>query len=177
MLNLSLCAYLFPPIQWESDIKRILIVKQKYDDSINDDIISMIRFLADEKQSTVYMEPDVHRKLLDKDSNLGLHTYDEEDRKHLHAMIDLIIVCGGDGTMLHAASMFPTAVPPILAFNTGSIGFLTSFATISNYRSVLENVFTGKTFISIRMRLTCRVHRAQLDSTSSPSSSETPAAE
>jgi NAD+ kinase len=107
------------------------------------------------------MEPDVCRKFVEKDPSLQLLTYDDEEKKHLHAIIDLVIVCGGDGTMLHAASQFPTAVPPMLAFNTGSIGFLTSFATLSNFKSVLENVFTGRTFLSIRMRLTCRVNREQ----------------
>src|SRR5690606_21372262 len=44
----------------------------------------------------------------------------------LHRKTDLVLTLGGDGTILHAASLFSTtkAVPPMLAFSMGSLGFL-----------------------------------------------------
>jgi NADH kinase len=45
---------------------------------------------------------------------------------------DLMIVAGGDGTMLRASSLFPsldTAPPPILPFSLGTLGFLLPFPT------------------------------------------------
>jgi NAD kinase len=44
------------------------------------------------------------------------------------SQIDLVITIGGDGTMLHAAGLFPAAPPPICSFFSGNahfpIGFL-----------------------------------------------------
>lgn len=33
---------------------------------------------------------------------------------------------GGDGVILHASNLFRDAVPPVVSFNLGSLGFLTS---------------------------------------------------
>lgn len=42
--------------------------------------------------------------------------------------IDLVIALGGDGTVLHVASLFKQAAcPDILGFNLGTIGFLLPF--------------------------------------------------
>lgn len=42
--------------------------------------------------------------------------------------IDLIVTLGGDGTILHAASLFKVgAVPPVLSFSMGTLGFLLPF--------------------------------------------------
>ena len=42
--------------------------------------------------------------------------------------IDLVITLGGDGTILHASSLFKTgAVPPVLSFSMGTLGFLLPF--------------------------------------------------
>ena len=50
----------------------------------------------------------------------------------LHRTVDAIITLGGDGTILHAASLFSsTYVPPILSFSLGTLGFLLPFSTSS----------------------------------------------
>ena len=42
--------------------------------------------------------------------------------------VDLIVTLGGDGTILHAASLFKVgAVPPVLSFSMGTLGFLLPF--------------------------------------------------
>lgn len=38
---------------------------------------------------------------------------------------------GGDGVILHASNLFKGAVPPIVSFNLGSLGFLTSHTVSS----------------------------------------------
>lgn len=41
---------------------------------------------------------------------------------------DLIISCGGDGTLLHISSIFQSEkCPPVLPFSLGSLGFLSTF--------------------------------------------------
>jgi len=62
-----------------------------------------------------------------------LHEQDEcvdvDIHGELHRTVDAIITLGGDGTILHAASLFSsTYVPPILSFSLGTLGFLLPFS-------------------------------------------------
>ncbi|KAI6168621.1 ATP-NAD kinase-like domain-containing protein [Pisolithus thermaeus] len=71
------------------------------------------------------------------------------------APVDLVITLGGDGTILHAASLFSHgAVPPVLSFSMGTLGFLLPFH-IDDYAKGLKAVFDGKATILHRMRLSC----------------------
>lgn len=45
----------------------------------------------------------------------------------LAEQVDFIITLGGDGTILYVNSLFSAAIPPVLSFNLGSLGFLTPF--------------------------------------------------
>ncbi|KAE9403318.1 ATP-NAD kinase [Gymnopus androsaceus JB14] len=61
----------------------------------------------------------------------------------------------GDGTILHASSLFSSgAVPPVLSFSLGTLGFLLPFH-IDDFAIALESVFQGKATILNRMRLAC----------------------
>lgn len=44
----------------------------------------------------------------------------------LHERVDFVACLGGDGVILHASNLFKGAVPPVVSFNLGSLGFLTS---------------------------------------------------
>lgn len=46
---------------------------------------------------------------------------------------------GGDGVILHASNLFRGAVPPVVSFNLGSLGFLTSH-TVSFLTQLLSFV-------------------------------------
>lgn len=74
--------------------------------------------------------------------------------------ISFVITLGGDGTVLHASTLFQTVVPPIVAFSLGSLGFLTSF-NFEDFRSVLTKALTDGVNTDLRMRFTCRVHDAE----------------
>jgi NADH kinase len=69
--------------------------------------------------------------------------------------IDLVVTLGGDGTILHASSLFSVgAVPPVLSFSMGTLGFLLPFH-IDDFSKALASVFQGKATILNRMRLAC----------------------
>lgn len=54
----------------------------------------------------------------------------------------LVIVLGGDGTLLHAARLFGATNTPILSVNLGSLGFLTE-TPLSDLYTTLENWIRG----------------------------------
>ncbi|KAH6914322.1 NADH kinase [Coprinopsis sp. MPI-PUGE-AT-0042] len=76
--------------------------------------------------------------------------------------IDLVVTFGGDGTILHASSLFSAgAVPPVLSFSLGTLGFLLPFH-MDDYAEALERVFKGKATILNRMRLACAFYDDKL---------------
>lgn len=64
----------------------------------------------------------------------------------------LVVAMGGDGTVLHAASIFADSVVPILGANLGSLGFLTQVGAQSLTRA-LEGLLHDRFTIEERMRL------------------------
>ncbi|RXW21917.1 hypothetical protein EST38_g3927 [Candolleomyces aberdarensis] len=77
--------------------------------------------------------------------------------------IDLVVTLGGDGTILHASSLFSTgAVPPVLSFSLGTLGFLLPFH-IDDFAKALDSVFAGKATMLNRMRLACTFYDAELE--------------
>src|SRR5580704_19200942 len=79
-------------------------------------------------------------------------------RDEIPALSDLLIVLGGDGTLLAAARMLGERQVPILPVNLGGLGFLTS-VTLDDMYPVLEQAITGEARYSERVLLESRVMR------------------
>jgi NAD+ kinase len=71
----------------------------------------------------------------------------------------LLLVLGGDGTMLAAARLAAPRQIPILPINMGSLGFLTSF-TLDELYPALEETLAGNSSISQRVMLHAELVRA-----------------
>ena len=70
----------------------------------------------------------------------------------------LLLVLGGDGTLLAAARVAAPLGIPILPINMGSLGFLTSFKIEEMYPA-LEQVLAGRFSCSERVMLDVELHR------------------
>jgi NAD+ kinase len=79
-------------------------------------------------------------------------------RESLAEKIDLLIVLGGDGTLLSGARAMGNKRVPILAVNLGGLGFLSSVTLDELYPS-LETVLSGGHKISDRMMLEANILR------------------
>jgi NAD+ kinase len=71
----------------------------------------------------------------------------------------LLLVLGGDGTMLAAARMAAPRGIPILPINMGSLGFLTSF-TLDELYPALEETLAGHFSVSQRVMLQAELERS-----------------
>jgi NAD+ kinase len=80
-------------------------------------------------------------------------------RGELVGRCDLIIVLGGDGTLLAAARHARPLEVPILAVNLGGLGFLTA-VTISEIYESLDQIIKGEHQIDCRKMLQIQVMRA-----------------
>jgi NAD+ kinase len=81
-------------------------------------------------------------------------------REDLLRQSDLVIVLGGDGTLLALARTIGESKVPILPVNLGSLGFLTS-VTLEEVFPVLEEVLAEKHRISERVLIETTVFRQQ----------------
>jgi len=73
-------------------------------------------------------------------------------------LVDMVVVLGGDGTLLSVARLIGDLRTPILGVNLGSLGFLTEI-TRSELFPMLEQVVKGDFTVSRRMRLLAIIRR------------------
>ena len=90
-------------------------------------------------------------------SSRGLEVLRDEQEAARGA--DLVLVLGGDGTLIHAARILDGRPAPILGVNMGSLGFLTEVPQAELYQAI-EHVLSGKAETSERMKLRVHLHRA-----------------
>ncbi|HVS89722.1 MAG TPA: NAD(+)/NADH kinase [Candidatus Acidoferrum sp.] len=79
-------------------------------------------------------------------------------RQELANESDLLLVLGGDGTLLAAARVAAPRGIPILPVNMGSLGFLTSF-TLEEMFPALEEALAGRSSVSERVLLRVELDR------------------
>ena len=82
-----------------------------------------------------------------------------QTRDHLGEHADILLVLGGDGTLLAAARVAAPRCIPILPINLGSLGFLTSF-TVDELYPALEETLSGRSSMSERVMLQVELLRA-----------------
>jgi NAD+ kinase len=74
----------------------------------------------------------------------------------LGAAADLLVVAGGDGTILRVVGQLGEAIKPIFGINVGSLGFLTT-ASSATYREAVECLARDRINFSERALLEARV--------------------
>jgi NAD+ kinase len=74
----------------------------------------------------------------------------------LGSMADLLVVAGGDGSILRVIGQLGETIKPIFGINVGSLGFLTSVSS-SNYREAVECIAKDRINFSHRVLLEARV--------------------
>ncbi len=78
----------------------------------------------------------------------------------LGAASDLLVVVGGDGTILHVVGQLGEVIKPIFGINVGSLGFLTC-ANSSAYREAVECIAKDRINFSQRTLLEARIKAAE----------------
>jgi len=80
------------------------------------------------------------------------------DHNSFAELAELVVVLGGDGTLISAARLIGGRDIPILGVNLGSLGFLTEI-TVDELYPLLTDCLEGNFNVSNRMMLDCSVER------------------
>jgi NAD+ kinase len=96
---------------------------------------------------------------LDADTAAAVGEISSYPRATIPALVDFIMVLGGDGTLLSVARLLEEHDVPILGINMGSLGFLTEITTAELFPK-LEKILEGHYVIQERMRLKTCIHRS-----------------
>lgn len=81
------------------------------------------------------------------------------DDAELASRAELLVVLGGDGTLIHAARLLRGRPVPILGVNLGSLGFLTEVPQPELF-PMLEATLRGEAKTDSRMKLSCQLYRS-----------------
>ena len=110
----------------------IYIKEKAYQEIDNEALHSLISSLKNHT-SQVFIEDDADYQN-DSVTNLS--------NKEFVSKVDLIIVFGGDGTLLNSARKYLKNNIPILGINMGNVGFLTDVKT-EDFESIIQDILNG----------------------------------
>src|SRR6185369_471354 len=96
--------------------------------------------------------------ILDNTSATLLNERGGVQKTQIAQKADVLLILGGDGTMLNAARLAGERGIPILGVNMGGLGFLTEVRLESLYPS-LERVFANDFVLDERLMLRTHIHR------------------
>ncbi len=125
-----------------------IVAKIKQDEHVRQTVTDLVRWLSDRQI----------RPVLDEEIGKQLGHPDCLPKSELPAATEMLVVLGGDGTLLSVARLIKGRDVPILGVNLGSMGFL-SEVTIEEMFPVLEQILDGNYRIDRRMMLKAQILR------------------
>ena len=137
-----------------SSIKRIGIVLKPHQPDALKTICNLVAWLA-ERDITLVGGPEIEREQIEHETGCAVHQVESEK---LAAEVDLMLVLGGDGTMIATARMIGDQEVPVLGVNYGGLGYLAEFR-IEELYSALESILSGNYRLDRRVMLAVELRR------------------
>ena len=127
-----------------TDFKRIGLVGRPDHSGVVDSLLRLLSFLRDQDVDIVL--DDVTAGLIE---NPGVN---ECTREELSSRCDLVIVVGGDGSILNVAKFIASDQVPVIGINRGKLGFLTDVLP-NEIETNIANVLNGDYSVDKRFLL------------------------
>ena len=137
-----------------SPIKRIgIVLKPNQPDALRT-VCELVTWL-NERSITLVGTPELERDRIENETGCPV---DQAPREDLAANVDLILVLGGDGTMIATARMLGDREVPVLGVNYGGLGYLAEFRIEELYQA-LESILAGNFRLDKRVMLGVELRR------------------
>ncbi|KAF4121915.1 NADH kinase [Geosmithia morbida] len=136
-------------LRWPRPPRNLLLIQKLYSAEVTEAVVKFAKHMhTDYPEVNVVFEPRIASSV---QSRLDFPIYASDDRTSTADKVDVIVTFGGDGTVLRAASLFKLhgAVPPIVSFSMGTLGFLGEWE-FSEYKKVWREVYMSGSDVAVR---------------------------
>ncbi|MEE2607974.1 MAG: NAD(+) kinase [Pseudomonadota bacterium] len=137
-----------------ADFKRIGLVGRPNHSGVVDSLSRLFAFLS-EKDVEIVLD-DVTAELIENPD------VNECTREELSSRCDLVIVVGGDGSMLNVAKFIASDQVPVIGINRGKLGFLTDVLP-NEIETNIANVLNGNYSVEKRFLLDVVARRGETE--------------
>jgi NAD+ kinase len=137
-----------------SAIRRVGVVIKPHQQDALTTICQLIKWL-NERGIELVGGPEVDRERIEHQTGCAIETVENE---RLGASVDLMVVLGGDGTMIATARMLGDSEVPVLGINYGSLGYLAEFKVAEMFPA-LESILRGDFRLDNRVMLAAELTR------------------
>jgi NAD+ kinase len=137
-----------------STIKRVGIVLKPHQPQALKTICELTIWLG-QRGIELVGGPQIERERIEHETGCAVLEVDPDD---LAAAADLVLVLGGDGTMIATSRLIGDVEVPVLGVNYGGLGYLTEFR-IEELYDALEMILAGNFRLDKRVMLAVELHR------------------
>ena len=137
-----------------SPIKRVGIVLKPHQPEALKTICELVVWLA-ERDIKLIGGPQIERERIEHQTGCPVEEVEDEN---VAGEVDLILVLGGDGTMIATARMIGDREVPVLGVNYGGLGYLAEFR-IEELYTALESILAGNYRLDRRVMLAVELRR------------------
>jgi NAD+ kinase len=137
-----------------SSIKRVGIVLKPHQPQALKTICELTLWLG-QRGIELAGGPEIERERIEHETGCSVSQVQSDD---LAAAVDLVLVLGGDGTMIATARMIGDEEVPVLGVNYGSLGYLTEFR-IEELYDALEMILADNYRLDKRVMLAVELFR------------------
>jgi NAD+ kinase len=140
----------------ESSIKRIGVVVKPHQPDALETLCRLTSWLS-EHGITLVGPTEVERETIEHRTGCTIDVVQESE---LAGQVDLMLVLGGDGTMIATSRMIGDVQVPVIGVNYGGLGYLAEFP-LEELFPALEAILAGQYQVQQRLMLTVELWRGE----------------
>ena len=139
-----------------SSIQRVGVVVKPHQPDALQTLCRLAEWL-NERGITLLGSPEVERERIEHETGCSVQVVEPDQ---LATAVDLMLVLGGDGTMIATSRMVGDAEVPVMGVNYGGLGYLAEFR-IEELFDALESILKGQYKLEKRVMLAVELFRGQ----------------
>ena len=140
----------------QPSIKRIGVVVKPHQPDALQTLCCLTEWLS-QRDIKLVGGPEIERERIEHQTGCAIESVKEEA---LAKTVDLMLVLGGDGTMIATARMLGDIEVPVMGVNYGGLGYLAEFP-LEELFSALEAILAGDYKVQERLMLTVELRRGE----------------
>jgi NAD+ kinase len=140
----------------QSSIKRIGVIVKPHQPDALETLCRLTSWLS-EHGITLVGPTEVERETIEHRTGCTIDVVNESE---LAEQVDLMLVLGGDGTMIATSRMLGDVQVPVIGVNYGGLGYLAEFP-LEELFPALESILAGQYQVQQRLMLTVELWRGE----------------